>query len=418
MAIIKCPECGKEISDKATSCPNCGFPLIKEQPEKEKSKEYTVEINDSMYIQATSEKVKVFYNHNQIIESPVDNFVLNYSKEAPDDLGREQLKVAFSTPNYRESFKICVNVGSEKYEPAKEFLTNIADKYFKKDFVSNWYLVNEYAKSHADKFKSGETNVNIQKVQTNIQQNQSRTANYQQPYEEKKKDSIFASAGFTVFMLLIFWPIGLFTMWKYDHFKKSTKIILTVLCIGLSIFAYNNYSKQAKVNRQKEAIQEVLNDVSNTSYGTSSANDSTYSNEENETETISSNVATVGDTIDVDGLKITINDVDADFQDYNNDYGLNTPDAGMKYVKASFTFENNSSSDKYASIYDFKCYADNQSCEQCYGLDDSNFVNTNISSGRSVSFNTYYTVPINSQSIELEYTTNMWTDEKAIIKLQ
>ncbi len=26
MALIKCPECGKEISDKAISCPNCGCP--------------------------------------------------------------------------------------------------------------------------------------------------------------------------------------------------------------------------------------------------------------------------------------------------------------------------------------------------------------------------------------------------------
>lgn len=25
MALIKCPECGKEVSDKASSCPNCGF---------------------------------------------------------------------------------------------------------------------------------------------------------------------------------------------------------------------------------------------------------------------------------------------------------------------------------------------------------------------------------------------------------
>lgn len=24
MAMVKCPECGKEVSDKATSCPNCG----------------------------------------------------------------------------------------------------------------------------------------------------------------------------------------------------------------------------------------------------------------------------------------------------------------------------------------------------------------------------------------------------------
>ena len=167
MAIIKCPECGKEISDKATSCPNCGFPLIKGQPEKEKPKEYTVEINDSMYIQATSETIKVFYKHNQIMESPVDDFVLNYSKEEPDDFGRNQLKIAFSTPNYKDSFKICVNANSEKYEITKDFLVNIADKYFKKDFVSDWYLVNEYAKNHADKFKSGETNVNIQKVQNN-----------------------------------------------------------------------------------------------------------------------------------------------------------------------------------------------------------------------------------------------------------
>jgi hypothetical protein len=27
MALIKCPECGKEISDKASACPNCGCPI-------------------------------------------------------------------------------------------------------------------------------------------------------------------------------------------------------------------------------------------------------------------------------------------------------------------------------------------------------------------------------------------------------
>lgn len=34
MALIKCPECGKEISDRANSCPNCGF------IGKKKTKEY------------------------------------------------------------------------------------------------------------------------------------------------------------------------------------------------------------------------------------------------------------------------------------------------------------------------------------------------------------------------------------------
>ena len=27
MALIKCPDCGKEVSDKAPACPNCGRPI-------------------------------------------------------------------------------------------------------------------------------------------------------------------------------------------------------------------------------------------------------------------------------------------------------------------------------------------------------------------------------------------------------
>lgn len=42
MALIKCPECGKDISDKSEVCIGCGFPLaqhIKEQSEKKKNDE-------------------------------------------------------------------------------------------------------------------------------------------------------------------------------------------------------------------------------------------------------------------------------------------------------------------------------------------------------------------------------------------
>lgn len=33
MALIKCPECGKEISDKAETCPNCGYPIVEKVDE-------------------------------------------------------------------------------------------------------------------------------------------------------------------------------------------------------------------------------------------------------------------------------------------------------------------------------------------------------------------------------------------------
>ena len=32
MALIKCPECGREVSTEASSCPHCGFPLKKADP--------------------------------------------------------------------------------------------------------------------------------------------------------------------------------------------------------------------------------------------------------------------------------------------------------------------------------------------------------------------------------------------------
>lgn len=40
MALIKCKECGKEISDKAKTCPNCGCPIFKEVVKKIKKKKW------------------------------------------------------------------------------------------------------------------------------------------------------------------------------------------------------------------------------------------------------------------------------------------------------------------------------------------------------------------------------------------
>jgi hypothetical protein len=45
MALINCDECGKEVSDKAASCPNCGAPIApvtRAEPAKKKQKYATV----------------------------------------------------------------------------------------------------------------------------------------------------------------------------------------------------------------------------------------------------------------------------------------------------------------------------------------------------------------------------------------
>jgi len=42
MALINCPECNKEISDKAVSCPNCGYPIQEVNKPKFSSTGYNV----------------------------------------------------------------------------------------------------------------------------------------------------------------------------------------------------------------------------------------------------------------------------------------------------------------------------------------------------------------------------------------
>lgn len=49
MALIKCPECGNEISDKAKHCIHCGFPLEELLQEKETIKHNVICINEKEF---------------------------------------------------------------------------------------------------------------------------------------------------------------------------------------------------------------------------------------------------------------------------------------------------------------------------------------------------------------------------------
>ncbi len=45
MALINCPECGKEVSNRAVSCPNCGLPL-QNNPQTESSNKQELGITE------------------------------------------------------------------------------------------------------------------------------------------------------------------------------------------------------------------------------------------------------------------------------------------------------------------------------------------------------------------------------------
>lgn len=97
--------------------------------------------------------------------------------------------------------------------------------------------------------------------------------------------------------------------------------------------------------------------------------------------------------------------------DYNEDNEFLQPADGKKYIFMNFAFINTSSkSDSSISSFSFECYADEYSCESYYGGDDD--LSATLSAGRATQGCVYFEVPSDAKEIEVEYETNVFTQDK------
>ena len=66
-----------------------------------------------------------------------------------------------------------------------------------------------------------------------------RYERYEQPYNNPAAPKPFyASTWFNVLLILFVTPLGLITMWAFTDWKKTTKTIVTILCIGALVMNY------------------------------------------------------------------------------------------------------------------------------------------------------------------------------------
>ena len=97
--------------------------------------------------------------------------------------------------------------------------------------------------------------------------------------------------------------------------------------------------------------------------------------------------------------------------DYKEDNQYLQPADGKKYIFLNFAFINTSDkSDSSISFYSFECYADGYSCDAYYGGDDD--LSATLSAGRSTQGSVYFEVPVDAKEIEVEYETNVFSQDK------
>lgn len=129
-----------------------------------------------------------------------------------------------------------------------------------------------------------------------------------------------------------------------------------------------------------------------------------FENDTTETE----NAFHVGDVIETDSLRISY----IKAEEYKDDNMFLQPAEGMKYVYIELEVENLSDSDQMISYFSFNCYADGESCNGFYGMDDA--LSAELSAGRKAKGTIAFEVPIDAEVVEFEFEDNVWTESKIV----
>ena len=181
-------------------------------------------------------------------------------------------------------------------------------------------------------------------------------------------------------------------------------IIAIVAIIIISAIAGGGSDKKNNETKKVGTVAETVND------NTKKADVSEKSEDKTAKETPAAPAKTeyyVGDIL-MDGKMKIVYMASGEYVEENE---FLQPKDGNKYIFLKFAFENTStSSDDSISMYSFEAYADGYSAEQYFGGNDD--LSATLSAGRGTTGCVYFEVPKESENIEIEYETNLFTEEK------
>ena len=123
MALIKCPECGKEISNKAKQCIYCGYPLCSNDNYKKISCPFSFlnDIDRKLYQRYMTVEINIAASSNSYYDSLMDlteAFIMKVvdSKKLFVNNGSKKMVASLKEENVKKYFLNTINIESEIYE--------------------------------------------------------------------------------------------------------------------------------------------------------------------------------------------------------------------------------------------------------------------------------------------------------------
>lgn len=159
---------------------------------------------------------------------------------------------------------------------------------------------------------------------------------------------------------------------------------------------------------EKETIK--VDSAKNESNETGDADGSTTESEETTEEEVS-NIFHVGDVLETKRVKLSF----LSCGDYSESNAFLKAGDGNKLIYFEFEFENIGDTDASVGYVDFDCYADGYEAKSTMcTADNAMTLVTSLSPGRKMGGIVVFEVPKDAESIEVEYETSYWTQDKAI----
>lgn len=204
-------------------------------------------------------------------------------------------------------------------------------------------------------------------------------------------------------------PVDVKKLLKPWYKKPWVWVIFAVVILA----AVGGITNQNKTDSESKTTSSAVAPAADSKKSDDKKSGETSAVAKTEPETNDNNVYKVGDVLDADGVKITMDSA----EEWTSDNEFIEPEKGNKFIRVFFTIKNERGKDQFISCVDFDCYADDVACDMSF-YGDNQLSTKTLSSGKTMKGYIYYEVPKDSKKIIIEYETNWWTDEKATFEVE